>query len=268
MAKYVLIVVGLLFVAFCTSQLFCSYGLIAVSDKEPSFIEVPQVTNRIKETSVYADIINYAKKPTLDIKNRMTCAHETTHMINLDLRNTFKKDKDINAFYLPPGWAVIIDEPRIRKSQVAEYVPTNVRGYRFSTYVTGARDWEDKPLYLIDEWCAYINGGMVGIDDVNNNRYTDGWTDGVSGCLELSLYCVALCIAIEEHDNEYWNNNKQFKAFMNWNLQRAYNVYEIGKDYKEFKWNKQEEFLERFRKSRKTKKMRDFIKEHFNGIGL
>ena len=109
---------------------------------------------------------------------------------------------------------------------------------------------------------------MVGIDDVNNNRYTDGWTDGVSGCLELSLYCVALSMAIEEYDKEYWNNNVHFKSFMKWNLQRAYNTYMIGKDYPEFKWDKQEEFFRRFQESPSTKEMRDFITEHFDGIGL
>jgi len=231
-------------------------------------IEVDQVSNIVKENSVYAGIINYSHDPTLDIKNRMTCAHETTHMINAGLRNSLKKGKNINVFYLPTGWACVIEEPNMRKSQVAQFIPSNVRGYRYSTYVTGATEWDNQPLYLVDEWSAYINGAMVGIDDVNNNRYTDGWTDGVSGCLELSLYCVALSMAIEEYDKEYWNNNVHFKSFMKWNLQRAYNTYMIGKDYPEFKWDKQEEFFRRFQESPSTKEMRDFITEHFDGIGL
>ena len=236
--------------------------------EQVDFIEVNQVSNIVQENSVYAGIINYSHDPTLDIKNRMTCAHETTHMINAGLRNSLKKGKNINVFYLPTGWACVIEEPNMRKSQVAQFIPSNVRGYRYSTYVTGATEWDNQPLYLVDEWSAYINGAMVGIDDVNNNRYTDGWTDGVSGCLELSLYCVALSMAIEEYDKEYWNNNDHFKSFMKWNLQRAYNTYMIGKDYPEFKWDKQEEFFRRFQESPSTKEMRDFITEHFDGIGL
>jgi len=239
-----------------------------VNVEQVDFIEVNQVSNIVQENSVYAGIINYSHDPTLDIKNRMTCAHETTHMINAGLRNSLKKGKNINVFYLPTGWACVIEEPNMRKSQVAQFIPSNVRGYRYSTYVTGATEWDNQPLYLVDEWSAYINGAMVGIDDVNNNRYTDGWTDGVSGCLELSLYCVALSMAIEEYDKEYWNNNDHFKSFMKWNLQRAYNTYIIGKDYPQFKWDKQEEFFRRFRESPSTKKMRDFITEHFDGIGL
>ena len=236
--------------------------------EQVDFIEVNQVSNIVQEDSVYAGIINYSHDPTLDIKNRMTCAHETTHMINAGLRNSLKKGKNINVFYLPTGWACVIEEPNMRKSQVAQFIPSNVRGYRYSTYVTGATEWDNQPLYLVDEWSAYINGAMVGIDDVNNNRYTDGWTDGVSGCLELSLYCVALSMAIEEYDKEYWNNNVHFKSFMKWNLQRAYNTYMIGKDYPEFKCDKQEEFFRRFQESPSTKEMRDFITEHFDGIGL
>ena len=32
-------------------------------------------------------------------------------------------------------------------------------------------------------------------------------------------------MAIEKYYNTYWNDNKQFRAFMKWNLQRAYNTY-------------------------------------------
>jgi len=255
-----------LFVDLVSAICLMSFVGYNVDLKPVNFTEVQKVSDRVPEKSVYADIINYATNPTLDIRNRMTCAHETTHMINSYLRN--KEGGKTNAFYLPPGWAFIVKEPNIRKSQVAQYIPSNVRGYRYSTYVTGAREWDDTPLYLIDEWSAYINGAMVGIDDVNNNRHNGEWTDGVSGCLELSLYCVALCMAIEQHDNTYWTTNEQFRNFMKWNLQRAYNTYEIGKDYKEFKWNKQEEFLQRFRTSAETKSMRDFITKYFDGIGL
>ena len=122
--------------------------------EQVDFIEVNQVSNIVQEDSVYAGIINYSHDPTLDIKNRMTCAHETTHMINAALRNSLKKGKNINVFYLPTGWACVIEEPNMRKSQVAQFIPSNVRGYRYSTYVTGASEWDNQPLYLVDEWAA------------------------------------------------------------------------------------------------------------------
>ena len=251
-----------------STALFVSLISATVVNDKVDFIEVDKVSDRVKEDSVYASIINYSTNPTVEIRNRMTCAHETTHMINAYLRNTLSNGKKINAFYLPPGWAFVVEEPNMRKSRVAEFVPSEARGSRYKLYVQGSKSWDDRPLYLVDEWCAYINGAMVGINDVDNGIYKDGWTDGVSGCLEMSMYCVALCMAIEKYDNDYWKSNEQFRLFINWNLQRAYNTYIVGKDYKAFKWNKQEEFLQRFRTSEETKAMRDFMTKHFDGIGL
>ena len=250
------------------TALVLSFIVYTINDDQVKFIEIDKVSDRINENSTYADIINYAQKPTLDIRNRMTCAHETTHMINAELRKKYNREIPINAFYLPTGWAFVTHEPRIRKIQVANFIPDNVKGYRYNTYVTGAREWDKQPLYIIDEWCSYINGALVGIDDLKKGRYRGGRTDGVSGCVELALYSIGLCMAIEKYDNKYWNENKQFRLFMKWNLQRAYNTYMAGKDYPEFKWKRQEEFLHRFRTSKETKEMRDFITKHLDGIGL
>jgi hypothetical protein len=257
-----------LLIDFASTALVVAFITNNVADDQVNFIEIDKVSDRINENSTYADIINYAQKPTLDIRNRMTCAHETTHAINTDLRNRFNTGTPLNAFYLPTGWAFVTHEPNIRKIQAAKFIPANVQGYRYNTYVTGAREWDEQPLYIVDEWCAYINGALVGIDDIKKGRYRGGRTDGVSGCLELALYSIGLCMAIEKYDNKYWNENKQFRLFMKWNLQRAYNTYMAGKDYPEFKWKTQEEFLHRFRTSKKTKRMRDFVTKYFDGIGL
>ena len=231
----------------------------------PNFIKVDKVSSRINEESIYSSIINYSRNPTLDITNRMTCGHETTHMINNDLRNNLQAGNKINAFYLPIGWAFATPEPNFRKSKVKEFVPSDLRGPRYSLYLEGSRDWDDRPLYVMDEWCSYINGAMVGIDDVKNNRYRDGWTDGVYGCLEFSVYGLALCMATEKYDNNYWNTNVEFKSFMNWNLKRAYNTYVAGKDFSQFKYDKQEDYLQRFQQSSSAQAMRNFANTHFNG---
>ena len=252
------------------TAIFLFYALLgqAVADP-PNFVKVNKVSDRIKEDSIYAQIINYSRNPTLDIRNRMTCAHETTHMINNDLRNNWQgNNQKLNAFYLPVGWAFATAEPNFRKSKVTEFVPAAVRGPRYSLYLAGAKDWDDRPLYLVDEWCAYVNGALVGIDDVDHNRYRDEWTDGVYGCLEFSVYCIALCMATEKHDNNYWTTNTDFKAFMNWNLQRSYNTYTVGKNYSQFKYDKQEAYLQRFQKSDSTQLMRDFTTKHFGGVWL
>ena len=254
--------------------LFC----VIVLDRNIPFTHVPEVETRIKEDTIYADIINHCQNPTLEIIDRITCAHETTHMINAEMRNNLqkkafqinKKGKKINAFYLPKGNSFVIEEPDMTKAKVAEFVPEELKWKRYHTYITKARAWNDRPLYLVDEWCAYINGALVAVEDSINNRHSDGWSDAVSGPLEFSVYCVAMCMAIEKYDQAYWIHNDNLRKFMKWNLERSFNTYEMGKDYKYFKWDQQEKFLNKLRTSdtQDVVAMRDFIHKHFNGIWL
>ena len=60
---------------------------VAVLDRDIPFKYVPEVETRIKEDTIYADIINHCENPTLEILDRITCAHETTHVINAEMRN-------------------------------------------------------------------------------------------------------------------------------------------------------------------------------------
>ena len=55
-----------------------------------TFEDVPIYRTRIVEESKYADIINRARNPVLEY-DRDTDAHETTHMIQADLRNKDRK---------------------------------------------------------------------------------------------------------------------------------------------------------------------------------
>jgi len=244
--------------------------ITTVVTDDVNFISVGVVKNRIKEDSIYADIINHCKNPTLEILDRITCAHETTHMINAELRNKLQKGRKINAFYLPKGNAFIIEEPDMTKARVGEFIPKELRWKRYDTYITQARAWNDRPLYLVDEWDAYVNGGMVAVDDSINHRHVQGWTDAVSGSLEFSVYCVAMCMAIEKYDNDYWEKNDQLRNFMKWNLQRSLHTYNAGKDYQYFKWEEQEKYLDRFLNSpsQGAENLRSFIREHFEGIWL
>ena len=244
---------------------------VVVLDRDIPFKYVPEVETRIKEDTIYADIINHCENPTLEIIDRITCAHETTHMINAEMRNKLQKTgKKVNAFYLPQGNSFVIEEPNMTKAKVAEFVPEELKWIRYHTYITKARAWNDRPLYLVDEWCAYVNGALVAVEDSINNRHFDGWSDAVSGPLEFSVYCVAMCMAIEKYDTEYWNEQEDLKKFMKWNLERSFHTYNMGKDYKYFKWNKQEKFLNQLQTSdaQDVIAMRDFIHKHFNGILL
>lgn len=235
---------------------------------DPVFVDVPLVSKRINEDSIYADIINHSRNPVLD-DTRTTNAHETTHMITSDLRNAHRQSsgKKVNGFYVTQGKGVIVEEPKIRKSDMIPFVPQSLKSYRYSLYVAGSHTWDDTPTYIFDEWVAYVNGGMTGVDDVAKGKNREQ-TDAVSGCLDFSIYSVAICMATEAKDPQFFQSNDQFKRFVRWHLQRAYETYEAGAKLEPFKNAKQEELLVALRTSPDAQRMRDFITKHFDGIWL
>jgi hypothetical protein len=187
---------------------------------EPEFIEVKKVTDVYREDSLYSDIMNRSRRPFTKA-DRDTNAHESTHGINADIRNGHKDSVSINGFYVMNGRGVLIYEPKMRKSSMIPFVPKSLQGFRYPTYVAGQQVWDGRPLYIFDEWVAYVNGASVNVEDALKNRHTSGWSDAVSGPLEFSVYSVAVAMAVEKHDPDYWKTNKQFKNFIHWHLSGA-----------------------------------------------
>jgi hypothetical protein len=115
----------------------------------PEFVDVPVVSQHIREESLYADIMNRQSSPFTG-HSRDTNAHETSHGIHSDLRNRYSRQlgKKVNGFYVTGGKGVIIEEPGIRLSAVKAYLPQELRSYRYNTYIAHQRAWDDVPLYL------------------------------------------------------------------------------------------------------------------------
>lgn len=233
--------------------------------EDPDFIVVEKVSNRINEDSLYADIINHSKSPHLQ-HDRDTNAHETTHSINSVLRNS--QGYGYNGFYLTKDKGFIIKEPSIRKRDLIKYIPVNLRSYRYPTYITGQTVWDDQPLYVFDEWVSYVNGAAVSVEDVETGRHSGSWSDAVSGCLGFSIYSTALAMAVAEKDPDYWQNNVQFKRFINWHLKRSFDIFQKGRYMTEFRWDKQERLYSNLLKDPAAEPMRKFIQDNFDGVWL
>ena len=231
----------------------------------PEFIDIPVASQKISEDSIYADIINHAKTPVLDGGSRDTNGHESTHMINADIRNSNIDKGKINGFYVLKGRGVIVQEPNIRKKDIIPYIPTILRGSRFDLYLQGQTEWDDSPLYIMDEFTAYINGSSVSVEDAKAGREIEK-SDAVRADLEFSIYSVALAMAVAEKDPTYWQNNKQFRNFLIFSLRRAQKVFEEGRGY--FPWPEQDKLLENLRNDPSAKGMREFIKNNLDGVWL
>lgn len=191
--------------------------------------------------------------------DKLTWGHETSHGIHAHIRNAnWVSGKPRNALYVGGDKAALIDEPKIRKSQVAAFIPSSLRGSRYSLYVVGQTEWDDTPLYLWDEWNAYVNGGAVGTDLVDSGLFTGGWRDGVNGQLEFTVYGIAVAMAVEKYDPAYFASNVQFFEFLAFEARRAMTIYRKGAVMTPFKWAEQDAYYAKMRTSPDAAEWRAF----------
>jgi hypothetical protein len=190
----------------------------------------------------------------------ITWAHETTHGINSELRNYHNNTgKRANGFYVLANRGVILVEPDLRKSDANMYVPQKLRGFRYETYMSGQQAWDDTPTYIFDEWVAYTNGGAVGVALVEKGLFGNEWQDGVYGQLEFVVYSMALGMAVEAKDPDYFQTYPQFREFLAWNTRRAMEVFRKGRVMTQFQYDVQDTYFETLRSDPSAQAMRDFI---------
>lgn len=191
----------------------------------------------------------------------ITAGHETTHGIQAHLRNYFAPaGPRVNAFYVTGNKAAFVVEPAIRKQDVQSRVPANLRGPRYELYLVEQTAWDDTPLYVFDEWNAYVNGAAVGVDQVQHGLYTAGWTDGVMGPLEFSVYAIATAQTVAALDPTYFASNNQFRRFTAWEIQRAMGLYAAGAVMTQFTWGDQDAYLMRLRSQPENDGLRQFAR--------
>lgn len=246
--------------------LVCLMGLEVKADL-PTFTSVKTRNNTEETGTIYADVFNHSKKPYTK-SSRSTNVHETVHFINGEMQRKHFKDTNINAFYALDGKVVIVKEPNIKKSDVKKFIPKGLRSYRYNLYIAGQKEWEKIPTYLVDEFSAYVIGGMCCVQDINNDKFKEADNDGVSGCLDFSIYVTALCMAIQEGDPEYWENEPQLKNYINYMMLIAQKTFLEGRNLKQLKSSKQEKLLTKLLTSKEGKPMRDFLRKEFNSAWL
>ena len=210
---------------------------------------------------VLKDIVNHeAPGDSNPYEDLITLGHETSHGIHAFIRNTRNNTgRKANGFYLLNGKAVLVPEPRMRKSDVAPYIPASLRTSRYELYIAGQTAWDDRPLYIADEWNAYINGSAAGVDLAERGLWRAGWRDGVTGTLEFSAYAVALAMAAERLDPQLFSVEEQMREFIAYNLKRAMKLFFAGRKFRDFASADQDRFYLNFRDGSETAEMRAFL---------
>jgi len=178
--------------------------------------------------------------------------HEETHGIAGHLLKEHANLAGVDrayGFYLLEDRAVVFEEPAIRKSDVNGFVPEALRGNRFAVYLEEQEQFDDHPLYLIDEWVAYLNQGAITLERYERGFIPEkrGLTYGVvDGALEFSIYGIALLRAIEALDPDYLESQPSFPVFVDWLLQRSLELFRRGDRVPMFQLSSQRELLAGF----------------------
>lgn len=223
----------------------------------------PILQQRTNENSFYGEILNRTDN-VISGHERATNAHENIHMINNYHRNRTK----LQAFYITGEKKVFLtQEPKLFKNDVKKFIPRSLIGTRHKTYLEDAQDWNGTPTYLMDEWVAYIGGAMVALEDYENKINRD-YSDRMCGALEFSIYTVALCMAIEEKDQQFWKDGVDFRNFVDKMLVKSCSVFHRGRHIKDFASTSQERLLKNLHESDDARLMRIFINKWFNGTWL
>ena len=191
----------------------------------------------------------------------ITAGHETTHGIQAHLRNYEAPPGHVNAFYVLGNKAAFVVEPNMRKSDIKPFIVTALRGPRYNLYLEQQTEWDDTPLYVFDEWNAYVNGAEVGVGQVQAGIYTGEWTDAVMGPLEFTLYAIATAKAVKAKDPTYYATNMQFRCFTAWNIKRAMALYEAGHNMTQFEWDTQEQYATKLRTMPEAEPLREVARE-------
>lgn len=72
---------------------------------------------------------------------------------------------NLNACYILGDRGLTLPEPYLKLSDIARAVPQKLRGMSYDTYlIQQQRYWQDSPLYVFDEWSAYLNGLTCGLE--------------------------------------------------------------------------------------------------------
>ena len=163
--------------------------------------------------------------------DKITWAHETTHGINSELRRKFQKGlvtswdgqrydevffaDRINGFYCLEDRAVVITEPNTTIAAAADLVPQSLQGVGYDLYMIQQRaDWNDTPLYILDEWVAYTNGAACARDlNLDGNSEVDRM-------VAFNVYAMAVAMAAKQDDPTY--DDGQLKAFLMWSIERSF----------------------------------------------
>ena len=169
-----------------------------------------------------------------------------------------------DGFYLlKDRFALVVEPPKTKVSDVAPYVAASLRGSRFQSYlVDQAATWNDTPTFILDQWNCETNGSAVAVELATAGAFAAP-RDGVSGALEFTVYSLALGLAIETLDASYFTTYTQFREFLAWEAERAMGLYRTGAALPSLAAATQDAYYAAWKTSADGKALRNFARRTF-----
>lgn len=183
-------------------RVFCFFSTPATLAE--TWVDVPTI--RAAWPGVAGDVAARARNPFGISQGYVTQTHEDTHEINSNVRNRkgLGGTGQVNAFYVLDGKAVVLAEPLpLTLNDIADSLPVALRGTRYRAHLlTPQRDGRFKngqayegwtePLYVFDEWSAYLNSGYCHV------IMGDGGVNTMVQAMEFFGYSMQLLILVED----------------------------------------------------------------------
>jgi len=165
----------------------------------------------LEDPVFYRTTLTLNDAPEMRGGDLITDVHECTHGINSRLRQRYGAGGGSNCFYVGSGRFVMFPEPRpLTIGAVASRV--KYRGTTFNTYLVQSRgDWDREPLYLFDEWVAYVNGTLIAWEKNFPGHDSTLWF-----AMEHAHYCATL---VEMLPASY-TQRSELARFWCWNARR------------------------------------------------
>lgn len=187
------------------------------------FFQYPAVHKVSTDPGPYGDALNHCVKYNYyrTPGDQITSVHECTHGINSQIRQG-----RTNGFYCLEDRGIHLEEPQGKKSDCIKFIPPDMRYGRYGLYVQGQKDWEGSPLYIFDEWIAYLNGARCMLYYADRGSHEGKNTDFLFGPVEFCTYGIATLLAHPRQDIE---------DFVRWMCCETEMLYLKGKDA--FSWS-------------------------------
>lgn len=212
---------GIMYLVAMVCLVIWAVGGVPILQSEPawSYYNPPGARDGRMLQDILTRVNDFGAKNILDC-DTVGKAHEGTHYMNSQLRCA--DDPQVlmnNAVYVGDGRYLLFKEPKLLLKDVLPYVRKELRD-NIRTIMETWEQWDEQPLYIIDEWTAYTNGSKCA------NEENADW-GRTSGSHQRALWCGevadALITAIEKHDPGYVQLD-ELKQFVAWQHTRTQQV--------------------------------------------